>query len=167
MREVFLDLPNATISLYPVLAGSTTRSFPWGRADVENPVFMGAEANALRLIKRFEEVVTRPTGRAHPEVRHINEEHEISIQRLWITRTESGTHEDYEIERNEQFVLLVAWQESAPMEIESSAWLARVYYGVKLSTFDLASQDSISFLGEQAIRAEFYRKKSGVGVITI
>lgn len=172
-REVIYDLDWATIGLYPILVGSDTRSWPWGRPDPSSPLFMGAKANKLSLIYRYVEAVSTPTGRAYPQVKHLHPEHFISMGKIWLTSPDEDDEnvlDDFVIERNQKLILYIAWMEppnrSNGYGTLDPHWKSRTYYGVSTSQFNLTSDDDgTHFLTEQNFRAEFFKPKRGTGEV--
>src|SRR5262245_12865904 len=101
-EHTIFTLEWANISLFGILQGSSTRGNPWGRPDRDNPIFMGAEADSLRIIERFDEVIIAPTGDKYPTPKQRVAEHFIEISRLWISRPDSvddSAADDFAMER--------------------------------------------------------------------
>lgn len=166
--ETFFDLESGKISLFPLRPNSASRDNPYGRPDTNNPVFLGGDAESIRVLARLDEVVVAPTGLKFKWAHHVHEEHEISIERLWITRPEDGNADlpdDYKLRRNELMILMVAWQEPPPKAIDQSRWKARIYYGVTASHWNLESQEAAYFMASQLFRAHFFKEKKGIGQI--
>lgn len=138
MPEQVFTLSAATINLYLIDGDG---------AVVADPVWMGACAEGLRMAYRFEKVVSRPTGVPYPKVHHINEEHEVTIDRVWVLN--GG---EFEMQRNQRFILVIEW--------EDSDWEAgshkRTYYGVTNNSADLVSQEVHELKQNQVFNAEYF-----------
>jgi hypothetical protein len=167
-QEILFTLEWARVSMFQVLAGSTTRAKPWGTPDPQKPIILGSDAEGLTLIEQFEEVERRPTGAPYPERRHLSKIHKVTMDRVWVIKREEGANldaeDDYLIVPNRLMVLVVIWWDGPPASEITATWKARTYYGVTASEFSLRSTvDSVAFTTEQPLSAMFYKKHSGSG----
>ena len=167
MSERLLTLHNVKVTMYPILPDSDTRELPWGKADTENPVWLGAEADTIRLTHRQIGLAHRPTGSRYPRVRYVGEEHLITITNLWtvnptITSGEVDTElEDHFVpERDNQYVLSFTWQE----DTDEGYWITRVYYGVTCPETALNSGD-VEFRNDRQFVAAFFKETRGTGTV--
>ena len=165
MEVRLLTLDAAQVSLYEIVEGSSTRTQPYGEPDAEHPIFANAEAQSLRLLSRLEERVIRPTGYRYPVIKHVGEEHEISIERVWLHRTsEGGESNDADERRNKLYVLRIVWLEPPPKNIALCVWKSRTYYGVTIPNWDLRTDvEMLAFTEAQTLKAAFYKHGSGAG----
>lgn len=139
MPERPLNLIKATISLFEAAAdGSGTGS----------ALFMGVCVESMKLIYRFEQKETRPTGRQYPRRRTINEEHEIQFDRTWAI---DGA--DYEMDRDKRYVLEVEWADEVGTH-------KRTYYGVTQDTHDLNTLGQARMDNIQTLRAEYFTEEN-------
>jgi len=141
MPEQVFTLDNAEISLY--------RSNAAGNDKAGDALYAGACAYGLRLAYSFDEVESWPTGSQYAVIHHINEQHEISIERLWLIDSDGN---EFEMERNALYVLEVKWVDhDAP-----TAWRMRTYYGVTNRSANLDSQSVHEFVQPQVFRARWF-----------
>ena len=157
----------ATVSLYQVREDSATRTHPYGDADTDHPIFVNREAESIRLTSRLEERTIRPTGYRYPVIKHVGEEHEISIERVFLHRTPGDgdtVSEEVEDRRNRFYILRIVWIEPPPKPYEQCAWKARTYYGVTAPNWDLRTDvDVLAFTEAQTLKGAFYKPASGTG----
>lgn len=139
MGEQVFTVTAATINLYRID----------GDGEVVQPaVWLGACAEGLKLAYRFDKVVSRPTGAPYPKVHHVNEEHEIAIDRVWVI-----DGEDFEMERNQRYVMQIVWTD--PND-GADGTHTRTYYGVTNNSADLNSQEHFELRQNQVFNAEYY-----------
>ena len=152
-----LVLSEAKVSLF--LVG------PDGLALTAQPVWFGADARRLRLASKFQTVVSAPSGCVNPITRHLNLEHSISIESVAVFRqahTPDGAPAEFQMVRNAEYVMAIAWQQGAP----GDRWMARVYYGVKCNAEELESEGEMEFTGARSFSAERFTPHNGKGAIT-
>lgn len=171
MPEILFTLDHATVTLYPILPDSDTRELPWGLADVENPIWLGAQADNIRMIRRLLGVPHRPTGSKYPVVHYVGEENVITFGHLWTVNPtiESGVVDPdvpdaFSPDPDGKYVLAITWQEPGPKALEDSYWRSRVYYGVTCPEESLGTGD-VEFRTERQFVASFFKEKSGLGAI--
>lgn len=138
MAERVFTVSAATVSLYQIDGDGEV---------VGDPVWLGACAEGVKLAYRFEQVVSRPTGVPYPKVHHVNEEHEISIERLWVV-----DGQEFQMERNQRFIMQIEWEEPSG----GSGTHTRTYYGVTNQSADMESREVFEFLQNQVFAAEYF-----------
>ena len=165
MPEVIFTLTEAEVALYPVDEDGDPIS--------TSPVFLGCQAEDIRLTHRFERIVTKPTGEI-AKVHHLGEEHEISFGRLWLIQqpdTPDGTPTDYRpvaagAGNTGRYVLIIAWQSSGDAAIEmKDRWVARIYTGVTTDSFEVRNRD-LEFICDQTFSAQSFTEVNGTGALT-
>lgn len=160
-------VPEAIVSVYPTDAN--------GEAITASPVWLGASVKGLHITERLVEVVDHPSGAPYGVAHHIDEEHSISMERLWIAETPlvsppedlaialaatdigqpfgvtNGT--DYRLRRNMRYIVPIIWQD----ESDPTSFIYRVYYGVTDQSHNLSASGAD---GEKTSvitwRAEYY-----------
>ncbi len=137
----------AIISIFPVDAN--------GNPMVNAPIWLGECVTGLRIADTLKEVADYPTGAPYGKVHHVDESHEISIQKLWLVDipmenpTPSGdigvdvlpsgqsrlnNGNDYRLQPDQEYVMSIVWQDKE----NPSQWYWRVYYGVTDCSFELS-----------------------------
>ncbi len=138
MAEQVFTVSAAVINLYLIDGAG---------AVVSTPVWIGACAEGLKLLYRFDIVKSRPTGVPYPKVHHVNEEHEIRIDRLWVI-----DGQDFEMERNQRYVMQILWEDPNG----AAGTHTRTYYGVTNNSADLNSEGHFELRHDQVFNAEYY-----------
>jgi hypothetical protein len=154
MPELVFTLNQAKIRLYPLL--------DTGEPDTDNPIFISADAEVLRLSQKWEEIRHTPTGVKYPIMRQISLRHEIAIDRLWkITQPliPLGNLLDFQMVRNPNWAMSIVWQQ----DDDELRYIGRMYYGVTCNTFDFGSRDMMEFLSNQIFQAQYFREFNGDG----
>jgi hypothetical protein len=162
-------ISSARMDVYPVLPNSSKREMPWGRPDVDNPIFAGASAERILITERLETSSQRLTGAKYPRPRQRGaREHEIRIEQIWLTSPDlddSSLRYDWVLERDALYVVAFSWHDFNP-SIADSQWYARIYYGV--ATPSRATDSTIETLAatdDKVLVAMFYIPKRGTGEI--
>jgi hypothetical protein len=168
--EIPFFISEAKMAMYPILANSAKREMPWGKANLDDPLFTGASAEKLTLVARFEQQSQRLTGAKHARPRQRGAlDHEIRLNQVWVTRPDAdddAVADDFVLVRDALYFMTFAWQEPGPKAIEDSAWKARIYYGVTTPSFGLdGSPDTVAFSSEKVFTAMFMKEKHGIGPI--
>ncbi len=136
MAEKVYTLQSATFDFYATDENG---------AAVGDAIFIGVCAESVRLIYRFEEIIKRPTGRKYPRARHLSEEHEISMERVWVI---DGP--EFAMEHNKRYVMVITW-----IHHQSNETVSRTYYGVTNRSNDLGTRE-VEFTNSQSFRAEYF-----------
>lgn len=139
MAEQIFTLDNAVISLY--------RSNAAGDGKVGGALYLGANAAGLRLVYSFDEVDSWPSGEPYAITHHVNESHEISIERVWLVNGE-----EFVMERNALYVLEITWK----WHYDEAQTRTRTYYGVTNRSANLDSQSVHEFMQPQVFRARWF-----------
>jgi hypothetical protein len=129
------------------------------------PVWAGAQAENLSMVKRAETVSSKPSGVRYPRERAVGESHQVSIESLWLTQFDAATPTlpaDFEFDRNARFAMTITWK-SDNSSISGDRWAMRVYYGVTCDQFEVASRELFESSDKKTFKAEFYTSKNGVG----
>jgi hypothetical protein len=159
LNKLFI-LDDATVNLYP--AG------PDGRTVTGSALWIGACAETLTLSSRLEGVRFAATGARHASMHHLDEQHEIRINRLWVLRRHD-LH-DYKLERNQRYVMEIVWREITRSPVTGlvtlDEWYRNTYYGVTARSFDRASNSVMEFMADQVWDAEYYETASGDAAFT-
>ena len=166
MKPILFNLAEARLDLYPLLAGSVSRTRPFGMMDDENPIILGACAEGLSIGQEFSEYNYTPTGQQHSRTRHIGEQHVITMRRLWLADGTEDEAEVFTINKNQLLFLQITWIEDAPAEKVADAelhWLRRVYHGATTPGLKLSDRDIFEFESNQEFRAPFYIQTAGKG----
>ncbi len=167
-EEILFVIEWAKIALFRIVPNSAKPATPWGRPDPDKPIFMGVDANKVRIGQAFEVSERRPSGWKFPIPRHLSTGHTIGIDRLWIVKPQEGEDPpkgDYVITPNQLMCMSVTWQEAVNGKGDADAtWFQRIYYGVTGPVWNLdSSVEEVAFTGEQAFTAMFFKRKSGKG----
>lgn len=141
-------IPEANLSLYPV--------DDTGLPVTDNPVWLGANAKGIRITERKEEVEDRPTGSRYPQRHHIAEQHEISVEKLFIVsvpddlpvqpssvalvETVAGgvsvtNSSNYQMRDNQQYILVIMWA----TDDNPDRYYHRTYFGVMDRSHDIGA----------------------------
>lgn len=140
MAERVFTLANADIELFYIDSAGV----------VINPAsYVQACAEGIRLIYRFEEIMRRPTGQPYPIARHINEEHLVEIDSLWML---DGS--EYAMERNREMMLRITWTD--PNDDTATATHIRTYRGVTDISADVNSDGVLEHKQSKRFRAKYY-----------
>lgn len=162
-------IANAKLDMYPLLPNSSLREMPWGRPDIANPIFTGANAERILITERLETVSQRLTGAKYPRPRQRGaREHEIRIEQVWLTSPDvddESQRYDWVLERDALYVLSISWHDDN-LDIAASQWYARIYYGVSTPSRAMDSTvETVSATDDKVLVAMFYVPKRGIGEI--
>lgn len=117
-------------------------------------------AKNLRLRERLEKKKTRPTGSRYAQPHHVDEEHLIEIESLFVTEhphEPSGEALNFRPQRNQTYRMTVLWKE----ESRPQRWIRRTYEGVTNDGLQLESQEMVEFNGSLSFEAQYYTEDSG------
>jgi hypothetical protein len=133
-REAYI-VDEAIISIFPLDVN--------GAADTANPIWFGEGVTGLRFVDTLVEVKDYPTGVPYGKVHHVDESHDITIERLWevdvpaveppagdigvevIEATlDNGT--EPKLRPDQEYIMSVVWQNKE----DPTRFHWRVYYGV-------------------------------------
>ncbi len=157
--EAFI-VDEAIVSIFPVDAT--------GAPMVNSPVWLGECVTGLRIMDSLKEVVDYATGTPYGKAHHVDEEHEIAMDKLWVVDIPIGNTDlsgdigvsvlpsggsrldngkDYKLQPDQEYVMSIVWQNKE----EPGKWYWRVYYGVTDRSAQLAgsgvdSQFDVSYL---------------------
>lgn len=159
----------AILSVFPTDAA--------GNPITTSPVWLGASIHGLRISESLTEVIDRPSGVKYGQTHHVDEEHLISIDRLWVTDVpvvtppdnlavllgatdigqpfpaQNGT--DYTLRRGMRYVVPIVWQDA----FDANRFHYRVYYGVTDRSHEISGSGADGEINSAINwRAEFYLK---------
>jgi hypothetical protein len=168
-RESLFTIGRCQLSLYAIGAGTSTRSWPWGRADLGNAVFAGADALVLSIKDRMEDMPFMPSGSRYPQV--IQRPGGVSIEfgRILLAEDDNGTTKLLSIRSAGKYVMDVVLGEENPLVAAGSrVWIARTYYGVRFSSDTIeAAQSGQFFTQNTVVNADLFAERTGTGVPTL
>jgi hypothetical protein len=144
-------LHEATLSLYP--AGADHEAL------LDDAIWWGACANGFRHTESFQVALSGATGDRYRMARHVDESHEISIDRTWLIP--GATLRDLRLPRHSQFVLVVVW-----LDREKQIWQRNIFYGVTFTSRSRSSLGVLQFTDDQVLRAQYHRPDSGAAAYT-
>lgn len=163
MLEAWI-VDEAIISIFPVDDD--------GSPITSTPVWLGRVATGLKISHRAIGVVDHPTGAPYG-IRHIvDEEHQIQLDRTWVTDVPGvtppggdigvaianganpGNGIDYTLQRDKQYILTIVWQNAE----DPNRFYYRVYYGVTDVSHDVDATGGADSAFESAITwaAQYY-----------
>lgn len=162
-------ISSARMDMYPLLPNSSRREMPWGRPDINNPIFTGANAERIFITEGFETANQRLTGAPYQRPRQRGgHEHQIMIEQVWLTAPDSddaSIRYDWVLDRDALYVVSLSWHDDNP-DISNSQWYARIYYGVSTTTRGLDSSiETVAAADHKSLTAMFYIPKRGIGEI--
>ena len=163
--QTFL-IDEATVSVYPTDAE--------GNPITSNPVWLGLQAEGIRILDSLEEIEDRPSGVEYPEITHGAERHEVTITRLWEVdvplveqpddlRVDLATLNlggdppaenglDYQLRPNQDYVVVIVWED----ESDRRRFHYRVYYGVTDRSHELDGRTGEGNRSVLAFRAKYF-----------
>lgn len=128
-------LPRCSLQLHLLSGDTSLGALQWTSVNTES----------LNVHEAFQEVTFQSTGMPWPEVKHINEIHELSWDGIWDVLSI--------IQPNTQYALVVTWRD-ANLANASQSTVTRRYVGVTTSSRDIRSRDNNEFTSSHVLRAK-------------
>jgi hypothetical protein len=147
--QICLNLIEGSVTLYPANADGTPQ--------LTNPIWIGAPAENLRGVERWEKKQTAPSGARYRVNHPLVPTYEITIGRLWTLLMASplGWATSYT-----NYVLDITWQEE-----DENEWHRKTFYGVTISdrTWDAKDCEN-GILENQVFDAQYFVPGGGTGI---